>query len=595
MASAYTYTFTTPGQYTYILPYKAKILDAQVWGGGGLGGASLAGTVYAGGGGGGGFSAATSTLLDAYNCNIWRWTLEINVGASEESSSIKIYAEKWDPKEAITLAEATAGTTVKDNSSSGGAGGYALVGDGYSGGSGADGVTSRYGGGGGGGAGSAAAGSNGSGSSGGTGGTPDGGTGGNGRISTQGNGYPGNTIGGGGGGSIRINSGTWTGGGAGNGQAYIAIDFPFNELLMTFWDTVNRNQTTPTIREIGTGSDSSYIIGDSNFAWGYNLYGQLGDNSITAKSTPVAVCGNHTFCKISHSSGYSMLAIDNNGKAWGWGYNLYGQLGNNITTTSHKTPVAVCGSHTFCEIETGYYHTIAIDNNGKVWAWGSNFNGQLGNNSTTHESTPIAVCNSNKIFNIISAGEFSSFGITIDGALFAWGNNYYGQLGDNSTTNKSTPVAVCGNHKFCKISASTGHVLAIDATNSTWSWGYNCHGQLGDNSTTDKSTPIAVCNSNNIFNIISAGGYTSFGITIDGQPFAWGHNERGQLGDNSITAKSTPVAVCGNHTFCKISTGYEYAIAVDNADSVWAWGYNQYGQLGNNTTTNYKTPIFINI
>ena len=133
-------------------------------------------------------------------------------------------------------------------------------------------------------------------------------------------------------------------------------------------------------------------------------------------------------------------------QAWGWGYNLYGQLGNNDTDdwgSFPNSPVAVCGDHTFCHISAGGSHSLAIDQNGQAWGWARGANGRLG---------------------------------------------------DNTETNRSTPVAVCGGHTFCHISAGNFHSLAIDHSGQAWGWGYNYYGQIGDGTNTDRHTPVRVCN-----------------------------------------------------------------------------------------------------
>jgi len=125
------------------------------------------------------------------------------------------------------------------------------------------------------------------------------------------------------------------------------------------------------------------------WAWGYGEYGGLGVNSLDSYSTPVAVCGNHTFCSINASS--HSLGLDNNGQAWSWGYNYNGDLGvGENYTTSKSTPVAVCGNHTFCSISAGN-HSFGLDNNGQSWSWGNNNNGQLGDGTTVNRCTPVSV------------------------------------------------------------------------------------------------------------------------------------------------------------------------------------------------------------
>jgi alpha-tubulin suppressor-like RCC1 family protein len=327
------------------------------------------------------------------------------------------------------------------------------------------------------------------------------------------------------------------------------------------------------------------------WGWGYNNRGQLA--AYSDKYTPINVIGiNKTFCQISGGYGHS-LGIDLRGKTWSWGYNNRGQLGDN-TIFDRYTPIAVSGTtKTFCQISAGFYHSLGLDLRGKAWGWGANNYGQLGDNTVLDQCTRIAVLGTNKTFCQISAGNHS-LGLDFRGKLWSWGYNYYGQLGDNSTFNKSTPFAILGTNKtFCQISASSNTSLGIDLRGKLWGWGYNNHGQLGDNSTARKYTPVAILGINKTFCQIFASSYNSSGLDCHGKLWCWGYNYSGQLGDNTIIDKYTPVAVYGNKTFCQISGGYSYSLGLDFRGKVWSWGTNVNGQLGDNTIINKCTPVAV--
>jgi alpha-tubulin suppressor-like RCC1 family protein len=378
------------------------------------------------------------------------------------------------------------------------------------------------------------------------------------------------------------------------------------------------------------------------WSWGYNQYGQLGDNSITTRRTPVIILGvTKTFCKISTGASHT-VGIDKNGIVWCWGYGVNGQLGYN-STTSQRTPVSILGVvKTFCQINCGQISTLGIDKNGKIWGWGSNIYGQLGNNSVVAVSTPVAVqgtlktfCsiasgNSNtfaidyknnlwgwgygkglglnipdyitptsivvdKTFCKITAGDTSSLGIDKNGKIWGWGDNSFGQLGDNSTTNRFSPVSISGvNKTFCNIYTGDNHSVGIDKNGKAWGWGSNSFGRLGDNTTASKSTPVAVAGVTKTFCNISAGLDHSNSIDKNGKIWSWGNNALGQLGDNSITSKNTPISVVGvNKTFCKIVAGQSFSGSIDKNGRVWTWGNNSVGQLGNNSITSERTPVSI--
>ena len=411
--------------------------------------------------------------------------------------------------------------------------------------------------------------------------------------------------------------------------------------------------TIRTFCQITGGVGSSMAIDNNGraWSWGSNTLGQLGDNSTTSKITPVSVCGTvKTFCQITMNG--QSLAIDKNGRLWGWGDNTFGQLGINITGTAPLTPVSVCGNiKTFCRISAGTNFTLAIDKDGRAWAWGINTNGQLGDNTIVNKSTPVSVAGALKTFCQIYAGNNESLAIdkngkawswglftsgqlglgfvpktplsicgTIrtfcqisgggnggthslaidkDGRAWAWGGNANGQLGDQSTASKFTPVCVCGTIRtFCKISAGAAHSLAIDKNGRVWAWGSNGSGRLGDNSVTQKTSPVCVCGAIKTFCLISAGGVHSLGIDKNGRAWAWGGNTQGNLGQNSTTARFTPVCVCGViKTFCHITIGGgtagPFSLAIDKNGRAWGWGSGSNGTLGNNATTARSTPVCV--
>ena len=166
-------------------------------------------------------------------------------------------------------------------------------------------------------------------------------------------------------------------------------------MSLTFTAAVRSNKPKRNVAFIDAGTNFGIALQKNGRAWGwgYNNSGQLGDNSVTSRHTPVSVLGGvKTFCRISGGDNHS-LAIDKYGRVWGWGRNDSGQLGDN-SITSRCTPVSVLGAvKTFCEISAGFNHSLAIDKNGRAWAWGSLQDGALGINKDIREITPVQICN----------------------------------------------------------------------------------------------------------------------------------------------------------------------------------------------------------
>jgi alpha-tubulin suppressor-like RCC1 family protein len=332
------------------------------------------------------------------------------------------------------------------------------------------------------------------------------------------------------------------------------------------------------------------------YCWGYNGNGRLGDNTTTDRRTPVAVQQptGVTFASIT-AGGDGSCGLTSAGAAYCWGYNGYGQLGDN-TTTDRYTPVAVQqGGVTFTSITSGLWHTCGLTSAGAAYCWGWNTVGGLGDNTTTDRRIPVAVQQGGVTFAALTAGWAHTCGLTGAGAAWCWGSNWAGQFGDNTTTNRSTPVAVQqGGVTFASITAGHWHTCGLTSAGAAYCWGRNDAGQLGDNTTTDRSTPVAVQQGGVTFASITAGGDRSCGLTSAGAAYCWGWNPNGQLGDNTTTDRHTPVAVGGGLSWATVvsTEAAQHTCAVKlSSQLIYCWGSNSNGQLGDQTTTDRSSPV----
>jgi alpha-tubulin suppressor-like RCC1 family protein len=229
------------------------------------------------------------------------------------------------------------------------------------------------------------------------------------------------------------------------------------------------------------------------WAWGSSTGGILGDNTAVNKCSPVSVVGGFTdWCGISAGMGHS-LAVRCNGTAWAWGYSNFGQLGDNTVVTK-SSPVSVVGGFTdWCQLSAGTCHSLGVRQNGSAWAWGCNANGQLGTNSIVSRSSPVSIVGGFTDWCQVSAGDLHSLGVRQNGSAWAWGVNTCGRLGDNTTVSKSSPISVIGGFTdWCQVSAGGSHSLGVRQNGSAWAWGCNGSGQLGDNSVVSSSSPVSV-------------------------------------------------------------------------------------------------------
>ncbi|OPH58922.1 hypothetical protein BC351_21510 [Paenibacillus ferrarius] len=226
------------------------------------------------------------------------------------------------------------------------------------------------------------------------------------------------------------------------------------------------------------------------WAWGSNGYGELGDGTTTNRSTPVQVSGLSNIVSISTKS-YHSLAIKSDGTVWAWGYNSTSQLGDG-TTTNRSTPVQVSGLSNVSYVSAGDTHSLAIKSDGTVWAWGNNTDGQFGDGTTTSHTTPVQIPGLSNV-KVVEADEQHSFAIKNDGTLWAWGYNDFGQLGDGTTgSTYLSPVQVAGISGVTAVSASGTFTVAQKSDGTVWAWGHNYWRELGDGTRTDRYTPVQV-------------------------------------------------------------------------------------------------------
>lgn len=302
-------------------------------------------------------------------------------------------------------------------------------------------------------------------------------------------------------------------------------------------------QVMSGVKSIVAGGSHTLAIKEDGtlWVWGFNADGQLGDGTSTDRLIPVQLMSG---VMTVAAGDYHTLAIKEDGTLWAWGYNPDGQLGDGTTTiTGRTTPVQVMSG--IKSIAAGVDHSLAIKEDGTLWAWGNNVYGQLGDGTTASKKTPVQVMSDVK--SVAAAGETAmggdySLAIKEDGTLWAWGNNEYGQLGDGSAIGygvyKATPVQIMNGVK--SVVAGGLYTLAIKEDGTLWAWGINNYGQLGDGTSTVKGTPVQVMSS---VKSVVAGFSHTLAIKEDGMLWAWGENWAGQLGDGSTSNNLIPVQI----------------------------------------------------
>jgi alpha-tubulin suppressor-like RCC1 family protein len=246
------------------------------------------------------------------------------------------------------------------------------------------------------------------------------------------------------------------------------------------------------------------------------------------------------------------------------------------------------------KLATTEVHTLGIQSNGSLWAWGLNEYGQLGNGNTISTNYPIQIGNELN-WKDCSTSDWTSFGIKIDGSLWAWGDNNSGIYGDGTTTSSQTPIQIGTDINWNKLHCSRNHCLALKNDGTLWAWGNNFSGQLGDNSTTNRLTPIQVGSANNWIEIQAGDGLVSIALNTQGNLYSWGNNGAGQLGLGWIGNPGSliPQLMPNFNNISKISLTTDHGMAIKNDGTLWVWGGNDCYQLGNSTTNNSGIPIQI--
>ena len=364
---------------------------------------------------------------------------------------------------------------------------------------------------------------------------------------------------------------------------------------------------------VSAGTAHSLALKSDGTVWGWGLgvRGELGDGSV---SYPGHSSGQISLSPVQTAAPkdtVSILAtehsymIDSSGFIFGCGYNCV-TLGTFLTQTEGRdqafgwyirTPLrADLGVNCLSLVEEvpnkiayGGTHLLALKPDGTVWALGDNAFGQLGDGTTTNRSTPVQVSGLSNVI-AVSAGYRYSFAIKSDGTVWSWGANTNGQLGDGTTTQRNTPVQVSGLSGVVAVSCSTSFTLALKSNGTVWAWGLGTSGQLGDGTQVSKSTPVQVSGLSGIIQI-STGSSHSVALKSDGSVWAWGLNNARQLGDNTTTLRSTPVRVTshvetsGITGIVRIASGRSsgsHSLALRNDGTVWAWGVGNFGQTGQN-------------
>jgi alpha-tubulin suppressor-like RCC1 family protein len=289
---------------------------------------------------------------------------------------------------------------------------------------------------------------------------------------------------------------------------------------------------------------------------------------------------------------YRSMAVSPSGEVWVWG-NGSGrdlgtwpeiQMGTGLPVRMPRMAGAVSAA-----TSSGGGHSLLLLGDGTVESWGLNYYGQLGDGTTSQRMERAKVLGLTEGV-AITAGDSHSVAVRRDGSVWAWGNNFSGQLGDGTTTRRPLAAPIPGLSQIVAVAAGSSYSLALRADGTVWAWGDNSYGQLGDGTRTRRLSPLQVPGLTDVV-AIDTRAYTSYAVRADGTVWAWGANFSGLLGDGTQAIyRPTPAPVPGLTQMVSVVAGSGHALALHQDGRLWAWGGNHAGQLGRGSQSAQGLP-----
>lgn len=318
----------------------------------------------------------------------------------------------------------------------------------------------------------------------------------------------------------------------------------------------------------------------------------FGHNEENGKTTPTPIPELTDAVSVSANSETCAVHIDGTVSCWGPSLSEVSSGG----TRTQLTPVLMPGIGDAVKIVLGVGHACTMTDDASVSCWGGNEYGQVGNGTEIRDSAMGSAASAQVIgiadVTAISAGSSHTCAVSKDNTVKCWGYNLHGQLGDGSTTNRTTATPVANLPAVSAIAAGAWHTCALGKDRTVECWGRNDSGQLGNGTTTSSPSPTAtqVAGLTDV-KAIAAGGSHTCAIRKDRTVVCWGDNQSGQLGDGTLTSSTTPVPVSNLTGVVGIAAGGSHTCAVRKDRTVVCWGSNSAGQLGTGDNTSSPVPV----
>ena len=384
---------------------------------------------------------------------------------------------------------------------------------------------------------------------------------------------------------------------------------------LTFLTLGDTSRLTATVRD-----ENGNLVDDAPVTWsssddntatvsstGLVTSVQGGTATITATSDDVHIDSSvriSVWSSISTKWDLYTCGTNSDGLAYCWGRDANGRLGNGIGSGSRlTTPSSVLGEHVWSTMSAAKYHTCGVTGSSALYCWGKNESGRLGDGTTADRSTPTQIGTDQSWANV-NAGYDHTCAVTTSGVGYCWGDNTNGKLGtdDPASVDRLSPTTVSGSYSWKSISAgesfSCGVTTSVALLYEGYCWGQNFSGQLGIGSRSERdvvtAVPTLVIGSHS-WKMISTGTTHACGVTISGEAYCWGWNTSGSVGDGTTAHRPSPTLVSGGHTWQSLSAGREHTCGVTDSGDAYCWGAGGHSRLGTGSPgfSGHPTPNLV--
>lgn len=354
--------------------------------------------------------------------------------------------------------------------------------------------------------------------------------------------------------------------------------------------SISLNAQKFEVLTFGGGHTTALKPDGTLWGWGYASYGQLSTNSET-EPKPVKLSEDNDWKTVSNGL-KNTFAIKKDGTLWACGSNEYGSLGVNSESKIYNYFHQIGEDTNWKKVAPSYLFTVALKENGTIWAWGQNDASQLGNRSKNeYELAPIQVGEASNWIDVATTSNKTAFAIKEDGTIWGWGLNVSSIIvADKCVKTVYLPTQISDDKDWIRIEAGNNHVIAQKKDGTLWTWGDGSVGQLGNNGEKmETNVPFQV--SKDKFIDFTAGYAVSYAVKADGTLWAWGRNNYGQLGDGTTENRLVPVQIGFDKNWNQVQTKAFQATMIAKEDgTIWYMGWNTFGGFGNGTYANAKTP-----